>query len=347
MFLNAEYKTRTRRRRNFFVSVAKPCLLALSLIGMTGCNTQLLSMLMPAATVIDDEPRYVRIGNAPPPPVSHWDNPDTNKAPDAHSHSKQQPLGHPGHQGAIPHNIKAKPKTETVHSMQAPETMFASKPKDINERIRRIESAVISLRHDVNTMIPLVSKFMALENDMMLLRKGVATAPPMTTAKQHKAEPKAVKPIYPKKEPYYRPDDLFGDKPAAKPKRAAQAKKAAPMPPKLKDPSIIGVHHIRLGAHKDKTRIVMDVNGPATYNYDLDAVENILIIELPQSKWMTHKSGTAKKSGLIKSFAVEDMGEGSMVIIQLAKNAKVKQDMLLKPSNVSAYNRVVFDLVKN
>ena len=93
--------------------------------------------------------------------------------------------------------------------------------------------------------------------------------------------------------------------------------------------------------------MVFDINGPAEYRYDFDDAENILLIELPQSKWQTHKSGKAKKADMIKSFSVQDMGaQGSMVVVLLQEDVRIKQDMLLKPGKNSPYNRLVFDLVK-
>lgn len=323
------------------------CLLAGLIFPLAGCKSPTLSSLIPSLfgpeVGVNDEPRYVNVGSAPPPPVNHWDNPDSGK--------EMQPMQVTANgtvtNSATTHTGHA-PMNTAMAAQTAPEEVFAKPAASAEERLRRIESAVISLRHDVNALIPILPKYMSLENDIRILKGGLD----YSTSAYNKSHMGAGT----NTSPYAHPGHLSATAqhtttPAATPqkthKKPASAAPKKHTPPKMENPNIIGVHHIRLGEHADKTRVVFDINGPAEYRYDFDDAENILLIELPQSKWQTHKSGKAKKADMIKSFSVQDMGaQGSMVVVLLQEGVRIKQDMLLKPSKNSPYNRLVFDLVK-
>ena len=209
---------------------------------------------------------------------------------------------------------------------------------DLDTRVKRVERAVSAIQHDLKTLAPPIKRLITVERDIQALVSQLADfveAP----KQQIKTEPVSI--------------------PAA-----MQAPTAMPLPPKApmaithaNRGSIISggkqmggggvtVLRLRTGEHPDKTRIVLDVNGPPSYRYDLDNAEGLLVIDLPNANWQGKQSEIFKKSPTISSFNVHSMnGSGQRVVMQLKKSTTVKYESVYKPNGKSFY-RIVIDLKK-
>ena len=127
---------------------------------------------------------------------------------------------------------------------------------------------------------------------------------------------------------------------AAKVKKPAPIKAAPPPPVQNGKASVYG---IRVGEHPGKTRIVLDVNAKTSFKPDVDNSEKIMIVELPDASWGTTTAKSFGRSPFITSYKVEKSGNGSLLIFQLKKGAKISYKDAL-PSHSGSGRRLVIDL---
>lgn len=123
----------------------------------------------------------------------------------------------------------------------------------------------------------------------------------------------------------------------------------APLKTVAKAPSgPLQISQLRVGEHSTKTRLVLDANGAAKYQYDLDNNENLLVIEFKDAAWKAAKSMKLAKSPLIASYNVYDIKDtsGARLVIQLKAPVKIISESTLAPASTTPYHRLVFDLSK-
>jgi hypothetical protein len=106
-----------------------------------------------------------------------------------------------------------------------------------------------------------------------------------------------------------------------------------------------GLVDIRIGEHKNKTRLVLDLAQATDIRYDLDNEQNILVVELPGAAANNLKSKTFKKSPLLKGYDVQQSGDNTLVIFMFKKATHIAENMQLKGTSKSA-TRYVFDMAK-
>src|SRR5690606_15882348 len=118
---------------------------------------------------------------------------------------------------------------------------------------------------------------------------------------------------------------------------------AASEKPKPAAPAVAGiaVTGVRFGEHGDKTRVVLDLSAKASFTHNVDNTERLLMIELPDAKWVAPMSGIAPKTSPLSSWTVTPGGNGHILAIQLKNNMEV-----VSASTLSAPFRIVFDLKK-
>lgn len=230
------------------------------------------------------------------------------------------------------------------------ETLFAEDIRDPIERVKRVENAVVELRRDFDSVLPAIVRLTAVEGDMqellgqletLLRNEPPATAPSMSygtvplpsrmdaPATVSPAAQSAPVPVTPQAVPQTAPQ----------PVATAQAPPPAPV-----TPGTTAVTALRTGEHGDKTRLVLDVTGPANYRHDLDNSENLMVIELPGTKWNAAQS-MAVKSPIVQSYSVQSTDDGgSRVILQLKKAANVAYEGVIKPDAGNNHYRIVIDL---
>lgn len=225
--------------------------------------------------------------------------------------------------------------------------LFAEDIKDPIQRIKRVENAVVELRRDFDSVLPAIVRLTAVEGDMQELLGQLETLlrnepPPtaMSMTSQTAMPPSrmdapatvsptaqaAPVPVTPPPAPYTPP-------PAPAPAPVVQA-----------TPGVTSVTGLRTGEHGDQTRLVLDVTGPANYRHDLDNNENLMVIELPGTKWSAAQSMTVK-SPIVQSYSVQSTDDGgSRVILQLKRTASVAYEGVIKPDANNANYRIVINL---
>lgn len=204
------------------------------------------------------------------------------------------------------------------------------------ERLKKLERAVSSIQRDIRTLAPPLRRLITVERDLQAL----ITQLTQLTQGAPDARPAA-------------PQNTGGGvikAPVPHPTSIA-AGSGAPPPPKAASPppsggTAMASARIRTGEHNDKTRIVFDVSGSATYRYDLDNKERLLVVELPGTPWSGSKTGSIPKSPLVSSWSASALDSGgSRVVIQLKKETSVLYETVLNGGN-GKDSRIVIDLKK-
>lgn len=128
------------------------------------------------------------------------------------------------------------------------------------------------------------------------------------------------------------------------PPPSAPAAAVQPAPASLGGQAGVTASNIRFGAHPDKTRIVIEVSGDATFTYDIDNEKHILTVSMSGVNWAASGQGAVAASPLIASYAAGADGQGgTRLSIQLNGAAKVLWAQSL-PAVDGKGPRVVLDL---
>ncbi len=136
---------------------------------------------------------------------------------------------------------------------------------------------------------------------------------------------------------------------ADRPKPVVKASKTKPVVTKPKtavaqtSSNVKGVVGVRVGVHKDKTRLVFDVNGATSQTHDFDKEAGLLTISLPQTSWATSKQKTYRLSQ-ISGYDVNAQGQGSVVAMAVKNTSSVKITKIKSVGGKPA--RLVVDLMK-
>lgn len=148
------------------------------------------------------------------------------------------------------------------------------------------------------------------------------------------------------------PTPLMGD--MAKPADAANGQISKPVmdeaPAKAADaaaaPKGNGVVGVRVGAHPDSVRIVLDVmGGKDKFTANLDNAEKVLMVELPDTAWSAAKSEAIKGNPLVASYSAQKSGNGTVLALTLKAETKILSSKTLKGSGGKP-TRLLIDLSK-
>lgn len=206
---------------------------------------------------------------------------------------------------------------------------------DLGNRIARLETAVAGLRADMDASKPTLAKMEAFDRQFRSLNLELERIGAMYAAQPVAERTIAiVPPVIAVAAP---------PKPTAKPVMEQPVKKTEKTEkPQPATQATAIVQGVRFGMVGGKTRLVVDLSGPAKYHYDLDAQENILVLELANSKIAPGLS--PKPSGdLVASVTAEQNNGTGRIVVQLKKTAKVTQAAELKPDGKSGH-RVYLDI---
>lgn len=229
---------------------------------------------------------------------------------------------------------------------------YFDKNADEPTRIKRVERAVTAIQNDLKTLMPPIQRLITVERDIQELVAQLAEfiqAPP--------PPPAAITPRVTKvsshaaKSPQSLHQSPAGAIHAPTPKTTHYSSPASNnrISGGYKNPAAKGgatIKSLRIGEHKTKTRIVLDASNPASYHYDLDNGENLLVIDLPGTSWSGKKQWKSSKSPLLSSYNVYPIdGGGSRVVIQLKKGTSIGYETVLKANGNKNY-RIVLDLKK-
>lgn len=217
-----------------------------------------------------------------------------------------------------------------------------------DERLTRVERAVAAMQRDLHTLAPPIKRLIGVERDIQSLVGQLAEltqAPPPSPpvmnspysamAANAGASPQSL---------YSAPAGTEAS--GLSSMTATQASATSHGSGGAQAASGATIRELRTGEHKDKTRIVLDASGPASYRYDLDNGEKLLVIELPGTSWSGATQKSYKRSPILASYNVYPMdGGGSRVVVQLKKATSVSYETVIKPNGNKNY-RIVIDLKK-
>ena len=213
--------------------------------------------------------------------------------------------------------------------------LFGKSLKTDDERLNRLERSVQSLRNDFDTVQPSIRRLMSIESDIQELigeLKQLSDEPTMASGNSFQPNiPVAPAPVY--REPYIAPAKKVRSAPSSYMKKSAPAYNGGNAT----------IFDVRTGEHPGKTRIVLDSNAKTSYSVDIDNNENIMVVDLPSANWGASTSKSFPKSSIISSYSVENSGSGSLLVLQLKRNARVTYQKSL-PSNSGAGQRIVMDV---
>ena len=220
-----------------------------------------------------------------------------------------------------------------------PKNMFGEEQTSDTERLGRLERMVQTLRNDFDSVSPSIKRLMVLEGDLQTL---IAELQEIT-----QLNPGQLQPIP--------PEEMVQPQQPAVPRAPAQtmAKKHSSGGKKIYNktpPPLTGqaaVYDVRVGEHKGKTRIVIDVNAKTPHSVSLDNSEGIMVVELPQAAWQAATSRNYRTSGFLKSYNVEKASEGNtgyFLIFQLKRDAQLSYERVLPALSGGGAQRIVFDL---
>lgn len=222
---------------------------------------------------------------------------------------------------------------------------YLSEDLDTRDRISRLENTVLAIHNDLKKMAPSIQRLVAIEGDiqelvsqleMLMLDDATARAAASPAPGNMGRQPPSAAAGTPKP---LTPMHQAQDAPVI---QASKSYNSSGGNSGRAPPGTAQVKGLRIGEHKDKTRIVLDVSGPAPYRYDLDNSENLLVVELPGTGWAGRQSWSGK-SPLLSSYSVSPMDDGSRLIVQLKHGASVVYESVIKPNGNNHY-RIVIDL---
>lgn len=226
------------------------------------------------------------------------------------------------------------------------EQLFAQELRDPDLRMQRVENAVIGIRRDLDAVMPSIVRLVAVEQDIqslveqleVLLREEPA---PQRQSQFNQQPPPAT---YQPPPAAYQPPPSTSNQATAQPQSLWKPPTASAGTPSIPGQAV--VQQLRLGEHKNKTRLVMDVTGKPAYRYDLDNTENILVIELPNTGWSGKQASAFAKAPLIASYNVYpiDGAAGSRLVILLKKPVKIITEDIIAPNQDSRNHRLVIDI---
>lgn len=211
-----------------------------------------------------------------------------------------------------------------------PKNMFGSQASDV-ERLDRLERMVQTLRNDFDNVSPSIKRLMVLEGDLQTLISEL-----QEITKLPLEEP-TVDTI--------NAGAATSNKTFTKPKAVQQSNKIIynKTPPPVQGGQAT-VYDVRVGEHKTKTRIVIDVNKKTNYSVSVDNDEGIMLVELPNIIWEARDSRSYRKSGYLTAYSVEETDNGYLLIFQLKRTARISYEKVLPALSGGGAQRIVLDL---
>lgn len=153
-------------------------------------------------------------------------------------------------------------------------------------------------------------------------------------------------------------------KPPAPLKSAAVTEASAPVPPARPKTSFMAVNltpmktkeslqasegrgdviKIRSAEHSGKTRIVLDIQGDASFEAKLDNGRKALLVDLENAEWSAGQEMELHSLSIVSGFTVEPAGGGgTRLVVSLKKDTKLLQAVSFG-TNAQGVTRIVIDL---
>ena len=103
---------------------------------------------------------------------------------------------------------------------------------------------------------------------------------------------------------------------------------------------------IRVGNHKDKTRLVLDVTKPVDLRYEVSADGNAVFIDLPHIKWSADRFKGRHFKGLINDFKFSPEAAGGRLNILTNGPVRIRKPFFVPPKGRLGH-RIVIDIMKD
>ena len=106
------------------------------------------------------------------------------------------------------------------------------------------------------------------------------------------------------------------------------------------------VTDVRVGNHKNKTRLVLDVTKPVDLRYEVSADGNAVFIDLPHIKWSADKFKGRHFKGLVNDFKFSPEAAGGRLNILTNGPVRIRKPFFVPPKGQLGH-RIVIDIMKN
>lgn len=104
------------------------------------------------------------------------------------------------------------------------------------------------------------------------------------------------------------------------------------------------VEKVRTGEYPNRTRLVLDLNAPAEFAYDIDEKQNLLVIRLSATEWGAPKEKVYGKSAALQAYAAKIADNGqALIAFKLKGPSRVLRSEKLG-KNADGHYRIFFDV---
>lgn len=235
---------------------------------------------------------------------------------------------------------------------------LAQVDEDVHFRVLRLERQMNTLRSDFNKILPpLAEEARAAKSMEAALAEIQTAAGDVDASDQVLAEaaaaptPTSVAAPVPMPAPSSDSPSSKGRAPAPpmvitpeKPQSAnVPAKSARAVEKSVVPAGAAQVTALRVGEHPGKTRLVLDVSAASKFSADMDANENILVVELPSVSWSAPMHKAFDSHSILKSYTAQSSAEGTRLVIEMKGPAKLAMKSALAPNDVYGH-RIVLDV---
>lgn len=256
--------------------------------------------------------------------------------------------------------------------------LFDESARSDEERFERLESAVQSLRDEIDTLSPSVQRLIAVQQDIQqlssqleILVRNEGSAPELTAENLESNQnviaqvlgapttgaltppPAPVRPAPPPLQHLPPAETQPNGAPLriAPPPPPLQLAEKSPPPPAAPPPAanaaanVPRLSNIRTADNAGKTRMVLESSGAMHYTADLDNNENILTLIFDKGAADPSLASLPARSKLVKSYTVTPQANGGFVLaIALNRTSKILDNGALPPGPETPHYRVYFDL---
>lgn len=214
--------------------------------------------------------------------------------------------------------------------------MFTVALSDDNERFVRLENAVQQLTDKINAMDPAMTRLMQIDRDMnnithqleILINERKAIAVKQPEFKEVRAE--------------MAPTNEVVSENKTLPEKIEPAGGNTPVQNTSFPKNIL--QNIRIGDHSDKTRIVFETSEKPDFSFEIDNLENLMMIDTPQMVIDFNPTSLAQKSSLIDDIQITQNSENQKLVLALAQHTEKINQGYFPPDSKHPYHRLFIDL---
>lgn len=218
------------------------------------------------------------------------------------------------------------------------ETLFHKNIDDVDERFERLEKAVIDFRREYEETRPAIMRLTAIESDIQALIEDLQI---LVKSEDSNPETMPEAPNY-EVENLNTKDRSNNNLPEPVKEKTLKSEKNDT----TKITNNVSLQGIRLGLHKNKERIVIELSAKTPYHINLDSQERILVVSFEGIKKEPSaiKGKQTLKSYVLSSYDIADSTQDLSVIFQLKKSTDIIHTEWLNASKQFPSHRLIIDL---